>query len=251
MEKRPILIIDDDHKVCELVTSVLTGAGFDVLAASDGLRGIETARAAQPTVILLDMMMPGLDGIDTCQRLKQDPVLEDIPVVGITASEDLTYTAKAFRTGAEFFLPKPFEVEGLLHVVSLAEEAVRRQTRLVRRHQRRSRFPVEIPVRCLVTEKPSATRDVTGHTGDVSIGGLLLLLPEKLTSGTVFRLRLRLPGGVIPAEAMVVWQDPQPVVQDRFRHGIKLLRFPEDCDLVLYRRFLSEVAAGHASGTQS
>ncbi|MEE9125091.1 MAG: PilZ domain-containing protein, partial [candidate division NC10 bacterium] len=179
------------------------------------------------------------------------PVLEDIPVVGITASEDLTYTAKAFRAGAEFFLPKPFEVEGLLHVVSLGEEAVRRQTRLVRRHQRRSRFPVEIPVRCLVTEKPSATRDVTGHTGNVSIGGLLLLLPEKLASGTVFRLRLRLPGGVIPTEAVVAWQDPQPVAQDRFRHGIKLLRFPEDCDLVLYRRFLSEVAVGHASGTQS
>jgi CheY-like chemotaxis protein len=81
-----VFVVDDDHALCELVISMLSRTGFKVVAAFDGPTGIETARDAHPAVILLDMMMPGLDGIGTCERLKQDPVLADIPVVGMTAS---------------------------------------------------------------------------------------------------------------------------------------------------------------------
>jgi hypothetical protein len=69
--------------------------------------------------------------------------------------------------------------------------------------------------------------------------------------GTVCHLRLSMPGGALPAEGAVVWQNPQPVGRDRFRHGIKLLRFPEDNDLVRYRRFLSQVAAGQTAATDA
>ena len=100
MKARTILIIDDDPLVWAFVHGILAPTGYDVISAFDGLSGIERARAAQPVVILLDMIMPGLDGISTCQRLKQDPVLGDIPIVGITGPPDLTYTEKAFRAGA-------------------------------------------------------------------------------------------------------------------------------------------------------
>jgi len=126
MRKRPILIIDDNRDLCDLVTSVLGGAGFEVLSAPDGLSGLESARRSRPAAILLDMMMPGLDGLDTCRRLKKDRVLGVIPVIAITATGDLRYTERAFYAGAEFFLPKPFGAESLVHVVTLATGAARR-----------------------------------------------------------------------------------------------------------------------------
>ena len=65
MERRPILVIDDDPRFCEFVSAALSRTGFEVLSAPDGPSGIELARAMQPTVILLDMMLPEVDGIAT------------------------------------------------------------------------------------------------------------------------------------------------------------------------------------------
>lgn len=248
MQARPILIIDDDLRICELADAILKGAGFKVLAAFDGPTGIETARAAQPGVVLVDMMMPGVDGIGTCVRLKQDPVLGDIPLIGMTASTEVTYTERAFQAGAAFFLPKPFGAENLLRVIKLAGESAQRHTRIPGR-QLHTRFPVEIPVRCLVGT--DTTREIAGQTGNASLSGLLLVLPEKLAPGTIFRLRLGLPDGAIPAEGTVIWQSVQGAGRGRVHHGIELLPFSDDTALVQYRRFLSQVAVGNAPGVRS
>lgn len=245
MQKRPILVIDDDPQSCELVGAILTKAGFEVRSAPNGPSGIELARVAHPAVILLDMIMPGMDGISTCQRLKQDPALRDIPVIGITASPNLTYTGKAFRAGAQFFLPKPFPAANLLHVVRLAVEPTQRRT-LMRSHRHHPRFPAGVAVRCLIGTNANRTREVVGTTGNMSLGGLLLLLPEKLAPGTVFGLRLGLPERIIPAEGKVVWQNPQLMADGRLRHGIQLLSFGGDSSLVGYRRYLSQIAGGRA-----
>ncbi len=124
VELHPLLVIDDDPRFCEWVAAALKGTAFEVLSAFDGPSGIELARAAQPAVILLDMMMPGADGLATCKQLKRDPLLRDIPVIGVTASDDLKYPEQAFRAGAHLFLAKPFGAEGLLHVVKLAASQV-------------------------------------------------------------------------------------------------------------------------------
>lgn len=241
MRKRPILIIDDDPRVCELVTSILAGAGLKVLTAPDGETGIQTARAAQPAVILLDMMMPGMDGIETCEQLKRDPGLQDIPVVGITASTDLQYTAKAFRAGATFFLAKPFGLESLIQVVELAVEAAQ-PTIPMQATRRYPRFPAELPVWCLIGRNGRAGREVRGHTQNVAMGGLLLLIPEQVEPGTVLRLCLGFPQGPITADGTVMWHAPQPTDEGKTPHGIRLLRFTDDTDLTQYRRFLSEIA---------
>lgn len=250
MGKRPILIIDDDPRVCELVTSILAGGGLKVLTAPDGGTGIETARAVQPAVILLDMMMPGMDGIETCEHLKRDPGLQDIPVVGITASTDLQYTVKAFRAGATFFLPKPFGLESLAQVVDLAVEAA--QPKIPMQGTRRyPRFPAELPVWCLIGRKGGAAREVRGRTQNVALGGLLLLLPEQVEPGAVLRLCLGFPQGPITADGTVMWHGPQPTDEGKTPHGIRLLRFTEDTDLVQYRRFLSEIATNSEVQTPS
>ncbi len=244
MKARTILIIDDDPLVWAFVHGILAPAGYDVISAFDGLSGIERARAAQPVVILLDMIMPGLDGISTCQRLKQDPVLGDIPIVGITGPPDLTYTEKAFRAGAEFFVAKPFGKETLLEAVGMALEAAEKRSPRQRLHPR---FQAAVPVRCLLGDNGEATREIVGQTGNLSLGGVLTWLPETLAPGTVLRLGLELPEGSVPAEGAVIWQQSQPTDDKRSCHGIKFLRFLEDVGRVQYRRFLSQIAAGSAA----
>ncbi len=242
MRKRPILVVDDDPKSRELVAAILTHAGFGVRAAPDGESGIDLARTEQPFAILLDMMMPGIDGIETVQRLKRDPVLADIPVIGMTASADLSYTGRAFRAGADFFVPKPLSRTNLIRVVELAVEKVQRGSPM-RHHRRHPRFPAGVAVRCLVRAGTDGSREVVGTSGNVSLGGLLLFLPERVAPGTVCGLWLRLPESTIPAEGKVIWQNPEATVDGRLRHGIQLLRFGNDSSLVGYRRYLSRIAA--------
>ncbi len=243
MQERAVLVIDDDPRCCELIAAILTHAGFKVLSAPDGLSGIQTARRSQPAAILLDMTMPGLDGIKTCERLKREPILMNIPVVGMTASTDLTYTGRAFRAGAKFFLSKPFSRPSLVRVVQLAVETAKPGASN-HRDRPHPRFPAELPVQCLISAHANGTRQVVGTTGNVSLSGLLLLLPEKLQPGSVFGLRLGLPERTVPAEGKVVWRDSQLMADGRLRHGIQLLRFGGDSSLVGYRRYLSEIAAG-------
>jgi len=245
VQNRPILVIDDDPQSRELVTAILVEADFEVLAAPDGPSGIELARTARPAVIILDMMMPGMDGINTLQTLKRDPVLKNIPVVAITASSDLTYAEKAFRAGALFFLPKPFRAASLLRVVELAADRAQKDIPMHRR-RRHPRHPAEIAIWCFVRGDAGTTRGVVGHTGNVSLGGLSILLPETLTPGTAVRLGLGFPEGPITAKGTVIWHDPQPIGGERFHHGVRLLGFAEDTGLSQYRRYLGQIAASPA-----
>lgn len=239
-QSRPILVIDDDPRFCAWVTAALTGTGFEVLSARDGPSGIELARVARPAVILLDMLLPGMDGIATCKRLKRDRALGGIPVLGVTAAPDLRYTEQAFHAGAEFFLAKPIRANSLAQIVELAAKRAQRTAG----SRAFSRFQVELPVRCCVPGDAETTREIAGQTGNVSLDGVLLFLPERLPPGIVLSLQLALPKGPLPAEGAVVWQDAQATDNGRFRHGIRLVRFTDDSGLMVYRRYLSQIAAG-------
>jgi DNA-binding response OmpR family regulator len=247
MPNRPILVIDDDPRFCELVTGILTHADFEVFSAHDGWTGIELAHSVQPVLILLDMVMPGLNGITTCQRLKRDLVLRDVPVVGMTSSDDLKFTEKAFHAGAELFLPKPFQAASLVRTVELALSLAQRDAS-VHRRRRHPRLEASVHTRCLVGEQVASLREVMGRTANVSLGGLMLSLPEMLMSGTLLRLGLNLPEGIITAHGAVMWISPQPKGNQSCRHGVRLLGFMQDNGLIRYRHFLSQVAAGQ--GTQ-
>lgn len=242
MQRRPVLVIDDDPQVSELIRDLLAGTDLEVVAAPDGPSGIELARTAQPAVILLDMILPGLDGLSTYQRLKQDQVLRNIPVVGITASDDLGYTGKAFRAGFTFFLSKPFRSSSLVRVVELALASSQHETPMQRR-RRYPRFPVTLRARCLVRNDTDTTHEVDGQTGNVSLGGFLLLVPEKLACGTIVQLVLKLPERPVAARGKVMWQGSHSAEGDQFAHGIQLLGFGEDDGFFQYRRFLGDLPA--------
>jgi CheY-like chemotaxis protein len=115
-----ILVVDDEPWVRGMVRDVLEGVGYSVVLAESGKAAIDLARADPPDCILLDIMMPGLDGYDTCAALKADPRLASIPVLLFSATTDLRVVDRAERVGAAGVLPKPVPVEQLQHAVALA-----------------------------------------------------------------------------------------------------------------------------------
>ena len=106
-----VLVVDDEFDIRDLLSRFLTEEGYEVILASNGEEAIELAERENPQVILLDIMMPGIDGIETCKRLKAEEKTRFIPVIMATVLWD-TY-AEAIDAGAEDFVTKPFHLAEL------------------------------------------------------------------------------------------------------------------------------------------
>ena len=113
-----ILAVDASATVLEMIKSVLVADGYDVITASDGAEGLETARREKPDLILLDVMLPKLDGYRVCRLLKFDQNYRAIPIVMLTAKAEDAAVATGMRTGADQYLTKPVEPDTLLAAVA-------------------------------------------------------------------------------------------------------------------------------------
>lgn len=113
-QKAVLLIVDDNPANLEVLSDLLDEAGFEVLVARDGESAIQKVQYAKPDIILLDVMMPGIDGFETCDRLKADPSTEDIPVIFMTALSDTGDKIKGFNLGAVDYITKPFQQDEVL-----------------------------------------------------------------------------------------------------------------------------------------
>ncbi|WRH67160.1 MAG: response regulator [Planktothrix sp. GU0601_MAG3] len=109
-----ILIVDDLPENLELLYHVLTDAGYDVDRALDGESALEQINHHPPEVILLDVMMPGLNGYELCQKLKACPQTRDIPVIFISALAEINNKVKGFEVGGVDYITKPFEIEDVI-----------------------------------------------------------------------------------------------------------------------------------------
>ncbi len=112
--KPRILVIDDDPAISELVAINLEMAGYDVKQAIDGIQGQALAIQLLPDLIVLDLMLPKVDGFTICQRLRRDQRTSDIPVLMLTALSQIHNKVEGFNAGADDYLTKPFEVEEML-----------------------------------------------------------------------------------------------------------------------------------------
>ncbi len=112
-----VLSIDDDPEIRELVAALLTSAGYEVVSASDGPSGLRAAREQHPGLILLDIMMPRLNGYGVCDELQTDLRTADIPVVFLTALGQPQDKARALSLGATEYLTKPFDRSSVLACV--------------------------------------------------------------------------------------------------------------------------------------
>src|SRR5579864_4068919 len=114
MDTPTILVVDDTPTNLDMVRSVLDAEGFRTLAASDGPTARDLSRTRQPDLILLDVVMPGETGFETCARLKSDPLTADIPIIFLSALDDVRSKVAGLKMGGVDYIAKPVNGEEVL-----------------------------------------------------------------------------------------------------------------------------------------
>src|SRR5437867_12380780 len=124
--KPKILVVDDEPDAVELVEFNLKAAGFDVLTASDGDEALKKARTALPNIIVLDLMLPEVDGLEVCKILRRDPATAGIPILMLTAKAAEIDRVLGLELGADDYVTKPFSPRELvLRVRKILERRMR------------------------------------------------------------------------------------------------------------------------------
>lgn len=112
--KKLVLIVDDNSENRKVLGSLLVEHGYDVGIAVDGPKALEFLKNEQPDLILLDVMMPGMDGFEVCEKLKSNLKTKSIPVIFLTAKTNTEDIVKGFKVGGVDYVPKPFNSEELM-----------------------------------------------------------------------------------------------------------------------------------------
>jgi DNA-binding response OmpR family regulator len=142
---RTILVVEDEASIAEAVATRLRSEGFTVTIAGDGPAGVERCRALRPDLVVLDLMLPGLDGLDVCREIQRD---RPVPVLMLTARDSETDLVVGLAVGADDYLTKPFS----------ARELVARVHALLRRVERRQAATAEVAQLGAITIDPEARR---------------------------------------------------------------------------------------------
>jgi DNA-binding response OmpR family regulator len=115
---KKVLIIDDEKNILESVAMYLSGHDFEVMTSMEGIEGIRMAKDKLPDIILLDLILPDMDGYLVCRALKGNSATEDIPIVVISAKSQKEDVEKANECGASDYILKPFEPTALIDVIN-------------------------------------------------------------------------------------------------------------------------------------
>ena len=116
--KPRVLVVDDEEDLLELVRYNLTKEGYVVECVGSGEEALKAARRQPPDLIVLDLMLPAVDGLEVCRRLKADPKTREVPIVMLTANALADHIAAAEAAGADRHLAKPFDAAELLELIS-------------------------------------------------------------------------------------------------------------------------------------
>ena len=184
-----ILIVDDKPANLKLLTQVLAGQGYRVRAAASGRHALESVRASPPNLILLDIKMPDLNGYEVCETLKADALTCDIPVIFISALDDVQEKVRGFRVGGVDYITKPFQVDEVLARVETHLGLRRLQKQLQDNNQRMER---ELQLAAL-TQANFMPRELPELDGwEISA----TLIPARETSGDFYDV-FCLPGNLL------------------------------------------------------
>jgi two-component system alkaline phosphatase synthesis response regulator PhoP len=112
-----VVLIDDEPNIRETAAFILDAEGIEVETASDGVAGLETVRRVRPRVVLLDIMMPRMDGYAVCRAIRADPTLKGIYIIMLTAKGQRADAERAFESGADEYHSKPFDDEVVLALI--------------------------------------------------------------------------------------------------------------------------------------
>lgn len=114
-----VLVIDDEPEITEIIETFLSEYGFQVAIENSSERAVDRAREVRPDIILLDIMMPGMDGYDVCQQLKKDKEFDKIPIIFLTGKDRSDDMGRSFKSGGDMFIKKPFSCERLLEIINI------------------------------------------------------------------------------------------------------------------------------------
>ncbi len=114
MSTLKILVIEDEEHIVELLKFNLESNGYEVISASDGLEGLNMVKSEKPDLILLDLMLPKMDGIEVCKQVKSDINLNEIPIIMLTAKGSETDKVLGLEIGADDYITKPFSIRELM-----------------------------------------------------------------------------------------------------------------------------------------
>ncbi len=117
MPKKKILIVEDENCLLRLECILLTSKGYDVMGVSDGEEALKIISDYKPDLVLLDVIMPGIDGFEVCRRIKSDPKFDHIPVVMLTAKKKPQDIQKGEVVGAASYITKPFKSSTVIETI--------------------------------------------------------------------------------------------------------------------------------------
>jgi CheY-like chemotaxis protein len=108
------LVVDDSSTVVDVERVLLARQGYDVITAADGAAAVDSALAGRPDLVLMDILMPRMNGVEACRRLREHEATRDIPVIVVTVRNDRDTVAEAYAAGCNDYLAKPFSAQTLL-----------------------------------------------------------------------------------------------------------------------------------------
>jgi two-component system alkaline phosphatase synthesis response regulator PhoP len=167
-----ILVVDDEPRITRLVRDYLANAGFGVITAGDGSEALMRARTERPELVVLDLGLPGLDGLDVTRRLRQDG---DVPIIMLTARDDETDKLIGLELGADDYVTKPFS----------PRELVARVRAVLRRHER-SEAVERLIAGSLVLDVPRMRLEIDGKPVELTATEFALLAAMARQPGRVF-----------------------------------------------------------------
>jgi DNA-binding response OmpR family regulator len=126
-----VLVIDDEPEITDIIETFLENAGYQVKSENSSDLGIQTAKTFLPDLILLDIMMPILDGYEICTELKRREKTKNIPVVFLTGKDARSDEGRSFRVGGVLYIKKPFSCERLLNIVKMVLQTAEKERKLL------------------------------------------------------------------------------------------------------------------------
>jgi two-component system alkaline phosphatase synthesis response regulator PhoP len=114
-----VLVVDDEPEITEIIEAFLDNAGYVVKVENQPIRAVLQAREFKPDLILLDIMMPGADGYQICNQIKEDPAMAETPVIFLTGKDSKDDQGRSFQSGGDMYIKKPFSCERLLEIVNI------------------------------------------------------------------------------------------------------------------------------------
>lgn len=153
-KKIKVLVVDDEPDIVEILKYNLQKEGYDVETAEDGIKAVKKASKFFPDVILLDIMMPNQDGVETCRQIREIPELKNTFVIFLTARMEEYSEVAAFDVGADDYITKPIKPRALMSRISA----------LFRRESKKEQEQSQIKIRDLVIDRGSYTIEKSGKT---------------------------------------------------------------------------------------